>query len=597
MSFLSFLCGGEQKLLANFSRCDRIGFALFSVIVGAPDITILHEVPDMFKCLQVAVLVGCVLALAGAAHANLITHDGVTVFEETFENQVVGEPPVGGPPVNVTPITPLISPGPGGWEFGYGGAFGETVTTLDSSTQVVEAPAPFEGNQFMEVRRFDDGGIYAGRDVGSDFVDGLIHAEMMVYQTANVQNQGSVHFNASPTTFSEGTGGDALFHVYSFTGDRVLIYTTPPAFGAGHFLMKQSGGILEYELETWQKWEFDIDLDNKNFAVTINGERSLTEPFITGNENNALRFFGTRAQFGSLAYFDATDPNVATPTSFEWLGATPGKWSSSLNWSPSGGPPNGADVDATFGSMGTGGTVSTDQPVTLNKIIFDSSNAYFIAGGGSIDLAQDPSGPTDPTIDVVSGSHEFQVQVNLGANTSVDSGGGTLDFNNQIDLAGNTLTTTGNVNLNHSVIDSVGGGSISSSGMLSADGSVAIAGELISTGTLEITAGSGQVDVFHVAGAASLEGTVDVDVLGPFTPTSDITILTTTGGINLTGPLSLGGPDAGMFPGGVQVVGNDLVLSVPEPASLVLVLLACVTCFFHARHGRSRQHSQPFLIR
>jgi hypothetical protein len=50
-------------------------------------------------------------------------------------------------------------------------------------------------------------------------------------------------------------------------------------------------------------------------------------------------------------------------------------------------------------------------------------------------------------------------------------------------------------------------------------------------------------------------------VLGVFTPSSPITILTTTAGISLTGALTLTGADAGLF-SGVSVVGNNLVLSV-----------------------------------
>jgi hypothetical protein len=204
-------------------------------------------------------------------------------------------------------------------------------------------------------------------------------------------------------------------------------------------------------------------------------------------------------------------------------------------------------------------TVAVDSAVTVNGIEFDNANTYAIAGTGSIMLAG-----TDPSVTVTSGSHQFQVAVNLDSDTSVDATGGSVDFNNQIDLAGNTLSTTGTVNINHSVIDSSGTGAIVNTGTLGTAGSTSIAGSLTSTGTLDIDVNgtdTGQTDRFDVIGSADLEGMVDVDVLGGFTPTSDITILTTIAGINLTGSLTLAGPDAGLF-SGVSVIGNNLVLAV-----------------------------------
>ena len=390
-----------------------------------------------------------------------------------------------------------------------------------------------------------------------------------------------MHFNASPSSGGEGTSGDALFHIYSHKQGRVVSYTTPSAFQAGHLVKKQSGGNLAYELNLWQKWEFDIDLDNKEFSFAIDGERSVTEPFISENENNALRFFGTRAQYTSLGYLDATDSSVATPTSFEWSGVTPGKWKSSLNWAPTG-TPDGSDMDATFGNLGSGGTVSTDEAVTVNKMTFNNATPYFVAGGGSINLAQDSAGPTNPVINVQSGSHQLQVKVNLDADTII-SGPGTLDFNNQIDLKGNSLTTSVGVSINHSVVDTVGGGSISNLGTLGADGSAHIAGDLASTGTLGIDLGENSADHFEVVGSASIAGsTIDIS-LEDFTPASgqQFTILSAAGGLGglASGDLALSGDSAGFS---LDVAGDHVVLrfaAIPEPASMSLLLVGAMVSF------------------
>ena len=144
---------------------------------------------------------------------------------------------------------------------------------------------------------------------------------------------------------------------------------------------------------------------------------------------------------------------------------------------------------------------------------------------------------------------------------------GSLDFNRQIDLGGNTLSISGNANINHSA---VGGGAVVSSGSLGTSRSSSIAGDLTSTGSLVIDLGAGETDVFHVAGSAVLSGVLDVVVEPEFEPIGSYTMLTAAGGLNADG-LSLDASDAANFTLGV--VGNNLVLSVPEPSCLVLAVL------------------------
>ncbi len=81
--------------------------------------------------------------------------------------------------------------------------------------------------------------------------------------------------------------------------------------------------------------------------------------------------------------------------------------------------------------------------MTVNRIEFDDSNSYFIAGTGSVNLEADTGGGL-PSIDVLRGDHEFQAPVNVLDHVNFDVGSGsTLSFNNSLNLGGNTLTKTG----------------------------------------------------------------------------------------------------------------------------------------------------------
>jgi len=341
----------------------------------------------------------------------------------------------------------------------------------------------------------------------------------------------------------------------------------PPPIGPGGILLLSNQSLVDF-----------VNADTDNQVTLILRSTGVTSQVIGSDNTDTLN---PQIGFANIMF-----PTLSLPTdleTFEWQTADGGLWNSQPNWNLLIGSPPNRDTDSVlFGDAGgmitTDTTVVTNTEVNANSIEFDlSGSTYAVAGSGSVTLSG-----TNPTIINTNGSHQFQVEVNLGANTTIASNdpSGSLDFNNQIDLAGNVLTTSGTVNINQSVVDSVGGGMISSSGTLGTLGAAEIAGGLTSTGTLEIDisgAGTGQSDVFHVTGSANLEGSVAVDVFGSFTPDRDVTIMTTSHGINLTGPLSLAGDGAGFFSGGVRVVGNDLVLlvgsAIPEPTTWTLAML------------------------
>jgi hypothetical protein len=192
-------------------------------------------------------------------------------------------------------------------------------------------------------------------------------------------------------------------------------------------------------------------------------------------------------------------------------------------------------------------------------------------------------------VTVTTGTHEIQVPVILASNTTVNATGGVLDFNNQIDLAGKTLTTNGTVHINGGVINSTGAGAgtLFNEGTLSSEGESSIAGDFVNHGTLAVAVGQDASNLFNVLGSADLSGAISIDFSGTFVPSAKTTILTAANGISLNGPLSLVGPDAGLF-GSISVVGNSLILTaVPEPTTVSLLCLAALLCCSSRRQFKS----------
>ena len=169
-------------------------------------------------------------------------------------------------------------------------------------------------------------------------------------------------------------------------------------------------------------------------------------------------------------------------TNFTWNKDRLGDWGQGINWTPDGITPSGIRANnpnhtAIFPDDAniTGLTnVSTNAPVTVNRIEFrNTSNGFVISGGGSVNLAAttDPNSPVSPTM-LVQGTHQFQAHVNLLDNTAIDvESGAVLSFNDSLNLMGFTLTKTGagDMLINNDLI--TGGGSVSvQQGTLSGSG-------------------------------------------------------------------------------------------------------------------------------
>jgi hypothetical protein len=243
-----------------------------------------------------------------------------------------------------------------------------------------------------------------------------------------------------------------------------------------------------------------------------------------------------------LQYVPSPDP---PPTDFQWNKNVAGVWTFSSSWDPQV-VPNSAEASVTFGgfaSTATTAVVNTD--ITVNKITFGNASQHVVAGAGSVNLAA-TAAATDPAIEVLLGSHQFQAIVNLQANATANVGDSlTLSFNNELNLGGNTLTKsgTGNMAVNNKLttaggtIDiqegtvsgsgTVGGNLNNSSGTVApgnSPGILTIDGNYTqdSSGIMEMEIGGLVAGLEHdkiiITGAANLAGTLDVSLINSYSP-------------------------------------------------------------------------------
>lgn len=156
-----------------------------------------------------------------------------------------------------------------------------------------------------------------------------------------------------------------------------------------------------------------------------------------------------------------------------WDNANGGDWNVAGNWQ--GGIPNSASAIVVFDSaIQTSRTVFTDEPVTVKTVQFDNTNAYAIAGAGSVNFAAE-TGMASITVGATpQGSHAFQAQVNLNSNIDVAiENDANLEFINRLNLNGNTLTKTGAGTLIISNLLNTGGGMLNiQEGTVSGSGTV-----------------------------------------------------------------------------------------------------------------------------
>ena len=87
----------------------------------------------------------------------------------------------------------------------------------------------------------------------------------------------------------------------------------------------------------------------------------------------------------------------------------------------------------------------TDLSITIKNLTFDSPHTYVLAGQGSLEMEADTG---DARLNVLRGSQDVRIQVNLNSNLNLDvAAGSMLTFNNGLDLNGYTLAKTGDGDL------------------------------------------------------------------------------------------------------------------------------------------------------
>ena len=318
-----------------------------------------------------------------------------------------------------------------------------------------------------------------------------------------------------------------------------------------------TGGPADFDLSGTVETILTGNLSDTSGEDPISTADSFTS--ITPHSEGSVRYLKFVALSGIYGNNDLRGLNEievfidTDATEFTWITSNIGDWADNDNWSfesglsALGARANSPDRTLIFGNDISGPTtVSTHAAVSVNRVVFDNdTNSYAIAGFGSVNLASTTdSSPVTPSISVT-GTHEFQVDVNLQNDTTIDvAGGSTLIFDNSLDLMGNTLTKTGagTMNINNNL--STGGGTvIITAGVLGGSGEVGgdvdNQGGAISPGNspgvMEIDghysqgadasllielAGTdaGLSDLLSVGGIASLSGQIAVTLLDGFQP-------------------------------------------------------------------------------
>jgi hypothetical protein len=355
-----------------------------------------------------------------------------------------------------------------------------------------------------------------------------------------------------------GTVGTATISTYGDIASNTVGADAGGYMNVGSGLNVAGDGLVnETRLITQEGGGDWPHLDSVDITAAVTGS---SEIWIAMHANqDTWRQYGTRIYENAiLTVAGDGDPPVAA-TQFEWNNVTGlGNWASADNWTPQAGSVFGSSADSPdhtaifadgdFGDPISASTnVSTMAAVTANRIEFNNNTAsYVISGLGSVNLASttDPS-PVTPTVSAM-GTHEFQADVNLHDDTTVDvASNSTLTFDGALNLMGKILTKTGDGTMAiNNRVTLAGGTVVGAQGTISGDGTIggdvyneggtlspgnspglmAIAGDYTQgdRGTLLIelagTAAGTNYDQLQVDGGALLDGTLEVALLDGFQP-------------------------------------------------------------------------------
>jgi hypothetical protein len=186
-----------------------------------------------------------------------------------------------------------------------------------------------------------------------------------------------------------------------------------------------------------------------------------------------------------------------------WVSMSSGNWNTAGNWS-TGTIPNAAGAEADLmTALMAHGTVFSDVPITLGKLVFGNGNGYVLTGAGSLTLSA-PSGTAQVVVQL--GTQQLDLPTRLATNTVFNvSAGATFIVSDPLTVAaGSTLTQTGSGTVVYqSTVTVESGASVALSQPTSADallleGSSKLNLKAGTTATLQVNnlaLGSGAIDI------------------------------------------------------------------------------------------------------
>ncbi|QDU90933.1 hypothetical protein Pla175_43470 [Pirellulimonas nuda] len=287
------------------------------------------------------------------------------------------------------------------------------------------------GTSTGSILRFDaTTGAYLDAGIGADPL--TINDDVF----GNFDNPMALHFNASTNTLTAGVfgGGQDLFEI-DLAGSAAFAPpvspTNTPAEGVTKiYNPSDTGSILSIDVIGGQTYWSSFNTGSVYRLDAVDTKTTVASGLGNAQGIEAIPFQG----IGSAEQ--------------EWQVDDFGNWDVGANWL-FGSPDSDVARALLGGVIQAPATVYMDAANTVKSLRFDNANKYAVAGAGSLTLEADTG---SALITVTSGSHELQLPVELGSNTTVNvAAGTTLAFNNLLVQNGFTLTIlgSGTVNFNN----------------------------------------------------------------------------------------------------------------------------------------------------
>ena len=203
--------------------------------------------------------------------------------------------------------------------------------------------------------------------------------------------------------------------------DWTLQYDPVANFGRGQVVVTLDGQAVT------------LNMDPGHQQIGANFDRfGIITTHIDGN--------GQTVYFDDLTYTVRSMPDPPE-NQIEWAADVSGDATSAFSWSPAT-QPNSNQLTVLLGdAISQSRVLFADTDIKMKSLQFDNTNSYVLAGQGSLILEADAG---NASVDVVAGSHEFQVLVDLASDLDVTvPPGSTLTFNHGLDLNGFTLNKLG----------------------------------------------------------------------------------------------------------------------------------------------------------